>query len=234
MAQGPKLYGELASWFHLLTPPHEYAEEAKIYRDLLAGARTVLELGSGGGNNASHLKAGFEMTLVEPSDGMRALSRSINPELRHVAGDMRTFRIGERFDAVFVHDAIDYMTTPEDLRAAMATARAHLGPGGVALFCPDHVRETFASRTEYGGSDEGDRGLRYLEWVWDPDPADTTYLADFAYLLREGTETRALHDRHVYGLFAREEWLAWLRGAGFAEAEIGAGDEGIDVFLARA
>jgi hypothetical protein len=53
----PRLYGDLASWFHLLTSPEEYAEEAEIYRQLLVGAadesiRTVLELGCGGGNNA--------------------------------------------------------------------------------------------------------------------------------------------------------------------------------------
>ena len=230
----PKLYGELAGWFHLLTAPHEYAEESSIYAELLGGARTVLELGSGGGNNASHLKARFEMTLVDLSEGMLELSRSLNPECRHLAGDMRTVRLGESFDAVFVHDAVDYLTTPEDLRAAMATALAHLEPGGVALFCPDHVRETFASRTEHGGYDEGGRGLRYLEWTWDPDPTDTTYLAEFVYLLREGAEVRAVHDRHTCGLFAREDWLAWLREVGFATAEVGAGDEGIDVFLARA
>lgn len=228
------MYWELASWFHLLTPPEEYVEEAQIYRDLLGDAGTVLELGSGGGNNASHLKAHFKMTLVDTSEGMLEISRSLNPECRHLLGDMRTLRLDERFDAVFVHDAIDYMTTPEHLRAAMATARAHLRPDGVALFAPDHVKETFAPRTEHGGHDEGERGLRYLEWVWDPDPSDTTYLAHYAYLLREGEEVRLEQDRHVLGLFARNEWLTWLGEEGFASAEVGAGAEGLDVFLARA
>jgi hypothetical protein len=60
--ESPRLYGDLAGWFHLLTAPSEYAGEAALYRRLLESAgpvRTVLALGSGGGNNASHLKARF-------------------------------------------------------------------------------------------------------------------------------------------------------------------------------
>src|SRR5215510_3991192 len=102
----PKLYGELASWFHLLSSPADYAEEAEFVRKLLteSGAvapRTVLELGSGGGNNVSHLKAHFHMTLVDLSPGMLALSRTLNPECEHLQGDMKTLRLGRTFDAVF-------------------------------------------------------------------------------------------------------------------------------------
>jgi D-serine deaminase-like pyridoxal phosphate-dependent protein len=56
-----KLYDELAEWWPLLSAPADYAEEAEQYRGLFVEAseappRTLLELGSGGGNNASHLK----------------------------------------------------------------------------------------------------------------------------------------------------------------------------------
>ena len=60
-----KLYNELASWWPLMSPAAEYAEEAAFYRTTLAqrGAtpdRDLLELGSGGGNNASHMKQHFK------------------------------------------------------------------------------------------------------------------------------------------------------------------------------
>jgi SAM-dependent methyltransferase len=223
----PRLYGDLASWFHLLTSPEEYAEEAEIYRQLLVGAadesiRTVLELGCGGGNNASHLKRHFDMTLTDLSPEMLELSRTLNPECEHVEGDMRTLRLGREFDAVFVHDAIDYMATRDDLRAAMETAFVHCRPGGVALFVPDFVRERFEPRTSHGGNDGPTRALRYLEWDWDPDPEDDTYLVDFAVLLREEDGTvRVEHDRHKCGVFARETWLGLLREVGFrAEARV--------------
>lgn len=223
----PRLYGDLAPWFHLLTAPEEYADEAEVYRGLLEDradgeVRTVLELGSGGGNNASYLKRRFEMTLTDLSPEMLAVSRSINPECEHVEGDMRTLRLGRTFDAVFAHDAIDYMTSREDLRATMETAFVHLRPGGRALFVPDFIRERFAPRTSHGGNDAGARGLRYLEWDWDPDPSDETYLVDFAMLLRDEDGTvRVEHDRHRCGVFARATWLELLEDVGFtAEARV--------------
>jgi hypothetical protein len=41
-------------------------------------------------------------------------------------------------------------------------------------------------------------------------------VSDFVYLLREaGGGVRAVHDRHVMGLFGREVWLRLLRESGF-------------------
>jgi len=180
-----------------------------------ARSRTLLELGCGGGNNASHLKRRFDCTLTDVSEDMLAVSRGLNPECEHVAGDMRDLRLGRTFDAVLAHDAIVYMTTEADLRAVFATAFEHLRPGGVALFLPDCVRESFAERTRHGGHDGDGRALRYLEWTRDRDPADTTYEVDFALLLAEGEATRVVHERFVEGLFAESDWLAWLAETGF-------------------
>ncbi len=211
--EGPKLYTEFASWWPLLSSPDEYAEEAAFYQRLLVGAcerspHTLLELGSGGGNNASHLKMQFQMVLVDRSAGMLAVSRRLNPECDHVEGDMRSIRLGHQFDCVFVHDAVMYMTTEADLRRAIETAFVHCQPGGAALFAPDHVRENFQPSTDHGGHDGASESLRYLEWSWDPDPTDTTYVVDYAYLLRASDGTvRVEHDRHIEGLFLRADWL---------------------------
>jgi SAM-dependent methyltransferase len=223
----PRLYDEFASWWPLLSAPSDYAEEAAFYeRTLIAASRqpprTMLELGSGGGSNASHLKARFDIVLVDLSEGMLDVSRALNPECEHIQGDMRTVRLGRQFDAVFVHDAVCYMTTEADLRKAIETAFAHCKPGGVALFAPDFVRENFrAPMTDHGGHDGGARGLRYLEWMWDPDPADSTYVVDYAYLLRSPDgAVRVEHDRHIEGLFDRDDWLRLLAYAGFEDVRV--------------
>jgi SAM-dependent methyltransferase len=215
-----KMYDELAEWWPLLSPPSDYQEEAAFFRRVLEGAcqsppRTLLELGSGGGNNASHLKSRFEMTLVEPSPGMLAVSRALNPECEHVPGDMRTVRLGRTFDAVFVHDAVCYMATEADLQTAIETAFVHCQPGGAAVFAPDFIRENFQPSTDHGGSDGAGRGLRYLEWMRDPDPADTTYVVDYVFMLRTNDAVRIEHERHVEGLFARADWIRLLSAAGF-------------------
>jgi trans-aconitate methyltransferase len=145
MADGPRLYREFASWWPIFSAPEDYAGEAAEYRKLLPDAadgevRTMLELGSGGGNNASHLKRAFELTLVDRSPEMLAVSRRLNPECEHIEADMRTVRLGRTFDAVFVHDAVAYITDLADLAMVAETAYVHCRPGGAALFVPDWLR----------------------------------------------------------------------------------------------
>jgi SAM-dependent methyltransferase len=217
----PKLYSEFAPWFHLLTAPSSYVEEAEFTRQVLTDSsssaiETLLELGAGGGNNAFHLKKHFKMTLTDLSSAMLEQSRKINPECEHVAGDMRSIRLGREFDAVFIHDAVCYLTSPEELIACMNTAFIHCKPGGVVLFMPDNVRERFRPSIHHGGHDGDERSMRHFEWTFDPDPSDASYTVDFVYMFREGNRpVRVEHDTHMLGLFSRDEWLRWLHDAGF-------------------
>ena len=217
------MYEELADWWPVLSDPKDYAEEASVFVDAIRAhtqrdVRSVLELGSGGGNNASHMKAEFAMTLVELSGQMVEVSKTLNPELPHHVGDMRTFRTQERFDAVFIHDAIDYLTDEVQLAAAIETAAIHLEPGGVAIFVPDDVTETYEPDTSHGGHDAGDRSMRYLSWSHEPvgSTVDTTYV----YVLRDGSDTRVLHETHRHGLFPRGAWLGLIEDAGLTAGAI--------------
>ena len=236
MSSMPKMYRELVPWYRLLTPPEEYVEEAACYRDAFRAAMpssaSLLELGAGAGHNAFHLARDFRCTLTDLSPEMLALSRELNPACDHVVGDMRTLRLDQRFDAVLVHDAIMYMTSEADLAAAVRTAFEHLVPGGVALFAPDATTETFVEGTEHYSGRDGSRALECLEWCWDPDPGDSTYVVDYAFLLRDGVDVTAVHDRHVEGLFPLDTWFRILREQGFevdrVRRPIGDGDRSGD------
>ena len=215
------MYSDLAPWFHLLTHPGDYADEAafvsRVVDDVGDGqALTLLELGSGGGNNASHLKARLECTLTDLSPEMLALSRALNPECEHLEGDMRTLRLGRTFDVVFVHDAISYLTTEDDLRAALETAAVHARPGGVVILTPDATTEIFKPTTDHGGHDgEDGRSLRYLEWTHAPEPDATTYVTDYAIVARgPGDELQVVHDRHTLGFFPRTTWERLIADVG--------------------
>jgi SAM-dependent methyltransferase len=234
-----RFYDELSAWWPLFSPAAHYDEEAA---DLLkrlaplpaAGTATMLELGSGGGSLAFHLKSQFRLTLTDLSESMLAQNRALNPEAEFVAGDMRTLRLHREFDYVLVHDAVCYMTSLADLLAAIQTASMHCTPGGTVVFLPDYVKETFEPGTSNGGEDAPDgRGFRYLEWRWDPDPDDDTYVVDYAFLMRERSGAVAVeHDRHVEGLFPRAAWLAAFDAAGLPAASQ-LDDWGRDVFVAK-
>ena len=171
---------------------------------------------------------------------MLALSRTINPNSEHVLGDMRTLRLDRTFDAVLVHDAICYLTSPTELRAVMVTAWDHLRPGGAVVLMPDHVRETFRPGTDYGGEDDPagadgrqPRGLRYLEWTIDPDVTDTTYQVDYAIVVRDTDgSVRLHHDQHVEGLFPRQTWLDLMAEVGFEARSVPGTAEG-DAFVGK-
>src|SRR2546430_5489587 len=147
-----KLYDELAEWWPIMSDPSEYRKEALFFDRLLSASsnpppRTMLDLGSGSGINAFHLKAHFAMTLVDLSPQMLAVNRTVNPECEHLLGDIRTLRLGRTFDAVLVHDAVCHMTTESDLLAVMGTANVDRRPGGVGLVVPGWPAETFVPRT---------------------------------------------------------------------------------------
>lgn len=213
-----RLYSELAQWWPLLSHPDDYAEEAAVFIDAIVAnsrqeVRKVLELGSGGGNNASHMKKHFELTLVDLSPGMLEVSRRLNPECEHLQGDMRTVRLDRTFDAVFVHDAIMYMATEADLAAAIETAAVHVKPAGLALFVPDETTENYEPRTDHGGHDGDGRSMRYLEWST-PARDDNTADVTMVYVMRDGEALRVEHETWTYGLFPRDTWLRLISDAG--------------------
>lgn len=241
-SQVPALYRVLADWYPLLTPVGDYAEETDFYRRLFKAhcqrpPRTLLDLGSGGGHNAFHLKATLDCTLVDLEPAMLALSGRLNPECEHIQGDMRSVRLGRVFDCVLLHDAVDYMTSRTDLANAIVTAFTHTAPGGVAMFQPGFVSETFKPGAETGGSDGDGRALRYLEWRWVPESKTDTYVTDIAYLLRDANgAVEVIHDRHLMGLFPKTVWLELIAAAGFEPLAIpfehsSYSDTGLEVFL---
>jgi SAM-dependent methyltransferase len=224
-----RLYADLAAWWPLISPPGEYQQEAAYLAALLApaapgpGPATVLDLGSGGGHMAVHLdRAGLALTLTDLSATMLATSRQLNPGLPHHQGDMRTIRLGQEFDAVLLHDAVDYMTTEADLAQAVATAYAHCRPGGLAVFVPDYTAETFelASGHGGGGSDATGRQASFREWATDPDASDDWIQVDYEFVLcdADGAE-QVVTESHRLGAFSHAAWLRVIAAAGFTAGE---------------
>ena len=241
-AQHPRLYSDIAAWWPLVSHPDEYVEEAewiiKAFRETLGRTpATMLELGSGGGNTASHLARDVRMTLVELSPAMLDISRKLNPDVEHVEGDMRSVRLNRTFETVMIHDAIMYMTTEQDLLAALVTARAHLAPSGALMVLPDYVAETFEMEVDTGGNDARDgsgRGVRFMSWSHAPVAGSTTHEVDYAILIRAADgSVELVHDRHTIGLFPRRTWQETFIRAGFAPPTSVHDSWGRDVFTAR-
>jgi SAM-dependent methyltransferase len=218
----PRLYTDLASLWPLVSPPEDYPEEvesfrARFQRHGVPDGAAVLHLGSGGGSIDYHLKRYYQVTGVDLSPTMLAQAGDLNPEVEYLEGDMRAVRLGRTFDAVLVHDAVAYMTTPAELRAAYATAAAHLAPGGVLVTTPEELRYRFRQHRVQGETHtRGDLTLTLVEVDYDPDPTDTSFEATYIFLIRQaGQPLRIEIDHHVCGLYSADEVLVVLREVGF-------------------
>jgi SAM-dependent methyltransferase len=216
-----RLYRDLAWLWPIMDPPEDYALEASFWRQALRerlgpGRHHVLELGVGGGHNLSHLTKDFKATAVDISEPMLANARKLNPDVEFFQGDMRSVRLGRKFKAVLIHDAIAYIRTERDLKRVFATTRAHLNPGGILICSPDWYRETFKGTYVDHRILPGPNGveLTYLEHVTDPDPLDTTIETRFFYIIKQDGKTRMEHDLHITGLFPLQTWLGLMEEAG--------------------
>ena len=223
MSTEHSIYGSHSDWYRLLDPPEDHALEAEQYSAIIRAhavgeVKTLLELGSGAGHNAVHLKREFDCTLTDISTEMLDLSRALNPGCEHQLGDMRDIRLGREFDAVLVHDAVMYMKTEHDLKSTIRSAALHLRKGGVVLFAPDFFADDFRESTWLHEAAEGQRSMKCLEWCWDPDPSDTVFRTDYGFLLRDGDTVVNIHEIHEEGIFHRDTWHGLVHACGFEGA----------------
>ena len=133
------VFNAYASYYNLLYQDKDYAAEVDyidrlLVRHGLAG-RDLLEFGSGTGRHGRLLASrGYRVTGIERSPEMIAQA-AVTDGFRCQAGDIRTVRLGQRFDAVLaLFHVISYQVTNADVRATLASAAEHLTPGGLFVF----------------------------------------------------------------------------------------------------
>ena len=221
----PRLYYDLAYLWPILDPPEDFMEEASFWRQILSqrlgpGMHNVLELGVGGGHLLSHLAEGLEATAVDISPEMIALSRKLNPYVKHIVGDMRSVRLGQKFKAVLIHDAVSYLLSEKDILDTLETAVAHLEGDGLVIMAPDWYRETFHGTYETDRvSTKNGKSIFLEQRVTDVDSRDNLIETSFKLTFEEKGKQETIEDIHITGLFSLETWLNLMEQMNFdAEA----------------
>jgi len=139
-----------ADAYDLLYRDKDYAAEAAYVRGCVQAvapaARSLLELGCGTGGHALPMAAvgwsvrGVDLSarMLERSRARAAAEPALASRLRFESGDVRHYRAAAGtppVDAVVsLFHVMSYQTQDDDLAAALATARAHLAPGGAFVF----------------------------------------------------------------------------------------------------
>jgi SAM-dependent methyltransferase len=136
----------------------EAGQVARLVRTHVPAARTMLDVGCGTGNHLEFLDSTFAVEGLEASGPMAAAARRRLPGVTVHEGDMRSFDLGRRFDAVVcLFSAIGYMLTTDDLDLAVATMTAHLEPTGVLVVEPWYGPEQWLEL------EEGEVGVNLVE-----------------------------------------------------------------------
>lgn len=202
-------YNQLAWTETLLGGPESYEEEAMTYiqaveRYISIPSPTVLHLGCGAGGHDFYFKKHFSVTGVDLSEGMLEIAKKTNPEITYINGDMRNVKLDEKFDIVMIPDSIMYMSTLEDLSAALRNAAAHMKPRGILLVVV-HTKEEFRNNNfAYIGENENTH-ITVLEN--NHIVTDSTYESTMVYLIRRDGELSIEHEVHTLGLFSFDQWM---------------------------
>ena len=240
-----RMYDDFAHLWPLISHHSDYEFEAKHWRNALTaelgqGRLRILELGVGGGNNLHHIlypecdgrmsadpacngehmqrdQPAHDAVVVDPSVKMLANCRLLNPTAVQHIGDMRSVRLGEKFDAVLIHDAVCYLMSEDDINATLATARAHLRDRGVLIMAPDWYSETYpGTKLDAGIRRDVAPEFASIEYDHDPDPSDNTLESVFIYIIKNADGSVSVEeDRHITGIFSIHTWLDLMEQSGF-------------------
>jgi SAM-dependent methyltransferase len=144
---GEQPFQGYARFYDLLYATKSYDAEVAFVLDRITAAgkpapRRMLDLGCGtGGHMAPLLQRGISVSGVDRSDVMVAQAKTKlaatagGAAQKLSVGDIREFRDGSTYDVVVSMFAVmGYLTSNNDFLKGLATARAHLNPGGLFLF----------------------------------------------------------------------------------------------------
>jgi SAM-dependent methyltransferase len=215
-----RLYKDLAWTWPIISPPEHYSKESEDIKKIIRKfskmpVKTLLNLGCGGGHVDWVLKKYFTITGIDISTNMLKLAKKLNPDVTYLRGDMRRIRLNTKFDAVLIHDSINYMLTKKDLRAAFKTGYDHLASGGVLVTFVEEQGHLEQNKMRCSIRKKDTIEITFIEHYYDSDPQDSIYECTFIYLIRKNKKLKIYTDRHLCGIFPLHMWLQLLKEVGF-------------------
>jgi dTDP-3-amino-3,6-dideoxy-alpha-D-glucopyranose N,N-dimethyltransferase len=196
---------------------------ATYLRAAVPGCATLLDVGCGTGLHlAAFERMGFAVRGIDADLKMVAIARGRLPETRIDPGDMGTFDLEERFDAVVsLFGTTAYARVPNRLDAAIARMAHHLRPGGVlvveafldaSVYRPGHVDAVFVDR----------ENLKIARMSLSKQMGKIAIL-DFHYLVATLQGVERLFERHELGLFDEAVYRDAFASAGLSFEKIDLG-----------
>jgi len=142
MSHDPHMYTDLAKFYDLQYSGKNYRTEVRKLEAIArrygrSGGTAWLDVACGTGRHLEILRRRHICAGVDASADMLRVARRRLTGVPLARGDMRTFRLGRRFDVVScLFSAVGHLPSEGDLRKSFANFARHLRPGGVAIVEP--------------------------------------------------------------------------------------------------
>jgi len=213
----------------------DYESESKhlmhlIRRHKRSNGRSLLEVPCGTGRHLHYLKAWFDVEGLDINPKMLALARKRNPGIRFHRGNMLTFKLPERFDAVTcLYSAIGYMTTVTQLRRAVKNMSFHLKAGGVLMVEPWITPREFKCGSLHAVLVNQPK-LKLVR-IGRSSARGRTSIINFHYLVATQKTARYFSQSNKLGLFTHAEYLASFQSACLKVTYYAKGLTGRDLYV---
>jgi SAM-dependent methyltransferase len=199
----------------------DYAGESADLHALIQartpGAASLLDVACGTGAHLVHLRQWYEAVGVDVDPDMLAQARRRLPDVEFVEDDMRSFRLGRRFDAVScLFSSIGYLTSVHDLDQALVTMVSHLRPGGVFVLDGWVRPEAWLDESPTHLLTASDENVTVTRMTRSRRQDDKTFL-DMHHLIGSRHGIEHVVDVHVMTLFTTEQYQESLQRAGLIE-----------------
>jgi SAM-dependent methyltransferase len=133
------------AWAYDLVVPSAGAPQADESARLLAGRKTIVDVGCGTGRHSLALaEAGFEVVGIDASADMIAVARAAAPGVTFEAADLNSWRPRSPFDGALCRGVLNEFTEDVERQAAMDSLCEMLRPGGLLVLGVREIERTRA------------------------------------------------------------------------------------------
>ena len=212
------MYADMSRFYDRIYSFKDYAAESErvikwIQDYQQSPGQRLLDVACGTGRHLEFLAKRFDAEGLDISPELLSFASRRNPGLAFHCADMRDFKLPTRFDAITcLFSSIGYMTTVEDLNAAIANMARHLAPGGVLMVEPWIRPADWKDGTVHGLYID-DPNLKIAR-INSSERRGSLSIFDLHHLVGTPEETFHFVEHHEMLLATDEELLAAFNAAG--------------------
>ncbi len=211
-----KFYNSLAFYYDFICGDRR--RDVDILRRIIkrhkrSEGKKLLDVACGTGLEDKYLKKHYDVTGIDLNKGVLKLAKKRNPKIRYETGDMRKFRLKEKFDVITCFDAMGYLLNIKNLRMTLKNFYNHLEKGGVLVFYIDDYRERLREHDVL--VTKKSKGKLHVTLIEDFHFNKKIGDGFLILVVRKGNKSKVFVDKHVVGVFSISEIKKILSKIGF-------------------